>query len=113
MSLSHSKFNCLFLKLFKPHEQFYNYLAAVTITVDRACTDDFWFVYVPHLLRHGTPFLKACDSHFLMARSSEGAISPYFNVTGRNGALTQDLPISSQGLYHFATATGFVGLSFS
>jgi hypothetical protein len=61
-SNSENKSFCLFI-CFKPHEQFFSYLAAVTITGDRAANLDLCLALrafeqggvfiVPHPLRHG------------------------------------------------------------
>jgi hypothetical protein len=59
---------CLFVCL-KPHEQFFSYLAAVTITGDMAANLGLWsalrafeeggIFIVPHLLRHGPGFIQS------------------------------------------------------
>jgi hypothetical protein len=82
---------------FESHEQFFSYLATVTITGDGAENLDLClaltafssegsftgFFYVPHLLRHGTSVLKVISERPVILPSEcfalgEGAITTYF-----------------------------------
>jgi hypothetical protein len=95
--------SCLFI-CFQSHEQFFSYLAIVTIAGDRAA------FYMPHLLRHGTSVLKVISERPTILPSEiraldEGAITTYFkrlrfDAAGPNGARTHDLPFAKREHYH-------------
>jgi hypothetical protein len=108
------------LKLFdslEPHEQFFSYLAAVTITGDKTAKLDLCldvsltaFFYAPHLLRHETSVVKVISerSVILISRCralGEGTITIYFkrfrfDVADTSGDRTHHLPNAKREHYH-------------
>jgi hypothetical protein len=96
----------LFFFGFEPHEQFFSYLAIVTINSDwaanlniclalTACSSEGFF-YVPHLLRYGTSVFKVISERHMIITSEcraldGGAIATYFkrlwfDAAGPSGA---------------------------
>jgi hypothetical protein len=97
---------CLFV-CFESHDQFFSYLATVTISSDRAANLDLCLalmafnsegsLYVPHLPRHGTSVFKVI-SEIPVILTSEfralgiGAITAYLNVLGLTRGSNHDFP---------------------
>jgi hypothetical protein len=109
----------LFFVCFESHEQFFSYLAAVTITGDRAANLDLCLAlmafssegsYVPHLLRQRTSVVKVIFERPTILTSEcraldEGAITTYFkrlrfDAADPSGARTHDIPDAKRDHYH-------------
>jgi hypothetical protein len=109
------------LVCFESHEQFFSYLATVTITGDRAANLDLCLVLtafsseerffnVSHQLRHGTSVVKIISERTVTLTSEcralgKGAITTYFkrltfDAAGPSGARTHDLPFAKREHYH-------------
>jgi hypothetical protein len=99
------------LLYFESYEQFFSYLATVTITGDGAANLDLClvltaFFYVPHPLRHGTSVFKVISERPVFLTSEfralgEGAITTYFkrlrfDAAGTSRARTHALPFAKQ-----------------
>jgi hypothetical protein len=101
---------------FESHEQFFSYLATVTITRDRAANLGLRLLAVRVLLRatptatRGTSVFKVISERPVILTSEcravgKGAITTYFkavrfDATGPSGARTHDLPFAKREYYH-------------
>jgi hypothetical protein len=112
--------------LFWIAQQFFSYLATVTITGDNAANLDLclaltafssegFFFYVQHLLRHGTPVFKVISESpviltFEFRALGEGAITTYFKRLRLT--VTWDLGFSGliQGNTPFNRLLGYSGM---